>query len=111
MKLETEIKPRRDGTVIVDVDDEKYVFSDDDGRLTCEVKNKAHVARLLSLGGFFPFDATSIPAALAVVEEAQSQADDEGEPEPDDEGNESALPIEANTPPARFKPKAGKQKQ
>jgi hypothetical protein len=106
MKLETEIKPRRDGTVRATLDDTTYVFEGEE-RLTCEVKNKAHVARLLSLGGFFPYDVTAIPAALAVVEEAM-ESEGEGEDQADDEGDEAALPVESNTPPKRFKPKAKK---
>lgn len=109
MKLETEIKPRKDGTVKVAVGDAIYEFKGED-RLTCEVKDKGHLAHLLSLGSFFPFDSAAIPTALSYVEESQAGLDPEGEGEElsDDEGNETALPVEAHTPPARFKPKAKK---
>jgi len=108
MKLETSIPVRRDGTVRATVNGNLYIFEGDP--LTCEVKNKADVAYLLSRGDFFPYDASAIPEALAVVEAAQAGADPEGEGEdlPDDEGDESALPVESNTPPKRFKPKAKK---
>jgi hypothetical protein len=102
MKLETEIKPRTDGTVKVKLGAKEYVFAGED-RLTCEVDDQAHVAQLLSSGSFFPYDASAIPEALAVVEAHEPEG--EGEDQPDDEGNEAALPVEANTPPARFKPK------
>lgn len=110
MKLETSVIPRRDGTVRATVDGELYVFTGDP--LTCEVKNKAHIAYLLSRGDYFPHDPSATSAALAIVEEAQSGNDEEpegeGEDQADDEGDENALPIESNTPPARFKPSAPK---
>jgi len=109
MKLETSIPARRDGTVRATVNGNLYIFEGDP--LVCEVKVKADVAYLLSRGDFYPYDASSIPEALAVVEAAQGSEEEpegEGEDLPDDEGNEAALPIESNTPPARFKPKAKK---
>lgn len=41
MKLTTSIPPRRDGTVIYRVADQRLVFGpDDDGRLVCEVPDQ-----------------------------------------------------------------------
>jgi hypothetical protein len=109
MKLETSVPARRDGTVRATMlDGTLYIFTGDP--LTCDIKDKAHIAYLLSRGDYFPYDASAIPEALAVVEAAQAGEDPEGEGEdqPDDEGNEEALPVEALTPPKRFKPKAKK---
>lgn len=48
MKLTTSIPPRRDGTVIHRVDNQRLVFGpDDDGRLVCEVADEL-AARVLA---------------------------------------------------------------
>lgn len=105
MKLQTEIKPRRDGTVIVDgVNGKKYVFVADEvsGDLVCDVDDAA-AAALLAGGLFFPADPADYDAAIVL---SSDQGDDEGDDDGDDEGEEAVggLPVEADTPPKPRKP-------
>lgn len=99
MKLQTSIKPRRDGTVtVIGQDRQAYVFvADDDGLLTGDVADDATVASLLATGNFWPADESDAEQALALVKQAEKAAGDEDE---DDEPAD-ALPVEANTPPKR----------
>lgn len=96
MKLQTSIKPRRDGTVtVLGKDRQIHVFvADDEGLLSADVADEATVAALLATGNFWPADESDAEQALALVK--QAQADDEDEDEPED-----ALPVEANTAPKR----------
>lgn len=100
MKLQTSIKPRRDGTVtVLGQDRQTYVFAaDDEGLLSADVADEATVAALLATGHFWPADADDAQQALALVK--QAQGDDEDEDEDDDEP-EGGLPVEANTAPKR----------
>jgi hypothetical protein len=99
VKLQTNIPPRRDGTVtVLGQDRQTYVFAaDDEGLLSADVADEATVAALLATGHFWPADADAAEQALALVKQAQADdEDDEDEDEPED-----ALPVEANTPPKR----------
>lgn len=108
MKLQTSIPPRRDGTVKVNGQDRQtYVFvADDSGDLTCDVFDEATVAKLLDSKMFWPADPAEMDKALTLIKkpatDGGSNADDglgDGNDD-DDQVNLSALPIEANTPPA-----------
>jgi hypothetical protein len=99
VKLQTNIPPRRDGTVtVLGQDRQTYAFAaDDEGLLSADVADEATVAALLATGHFWPADADDAEQALALVKQAQADdEDDEDEDEPED-----ALPVEANTPPKR----------
>lgn len=96
MKIETTIKPRKDGKVTVEADDgEKYVFKrDESGALTCDVPNESHVAWLLGLGDFHPADESDFGLAMQLTDGEQS---DEGEDPADDDDEQpdmNAAPIE-----------------
>lgn len=103
MKLQTSIKPRRDGTVTVLGQDRKtYVFAaDDDGLLSADVADEATVAALLATGHFWPADADDAEQALALVKEAEKTARAEDGDDDDEEEPQDGLPVEANTPPKR----------
>lgn len=103
MLLQTSIKPRLDGTVLVQGDDKKtYRFENaaNGAFPECEITHEPTIKRLMSLKTFFPADSEQADLAMAKLrlDEAQEQSDSfDG----DDESVEvSALPIEANTKPA-----------
>lgn len=98
MKLQTSIKPRRDGTVtVLGQDRQTYVFvADDEGLLSADVADEATVAALLATGNFWPADEADQEQALELVKQAQGDDDEDDEEEPQD-----GLPVEANTPPKR----------
>ena len=100
MKLQTNIPPRRDGTVtVLGQDRQTYVFAaGQDGELTSDVADEATVAHLLATGNFWPANEADHAQALALVKQAQGDDDDEDE---DDDEPEDALPVEANTAPKR----------
>lgn len=104
MKIQTSIKPRRDGTVSVAGDDgQNYKFvADADGALVCDITHEPTVARLLSIGDFEPVDAADFERAIALTQQLDEQ-DEDGDDEDDaeEEANPDAMPEEANTPPAR----------
>lgn len=63
MLLETIIRPRRDGTVVVTAGDgSRYVFAPiHDGRIQCDVADE-HARWLLAIGGYFePADVLAPP--------------------------------------------------
>lgn len=99
MKLQTNIPPRRDGTVtVLGQDRQTYVFAaDDEGLLSADVADEATVAALLATGHFWPADADDAQQALALVKQAQGDDEDED----DEDEPEGGLPVEANTPPKR----------
>ena len=99
MKLQTNIPPRRDGTVtVLGQDRQTYVFAaDDEGLLSADVADEATVAALLATGHFWPADADDAEQALALVKQAQGDDEDED----DEDEDEGGLPVEANTPPKR----------
>ena len=107
MKLQTSIKPRRDGTVtVLGQDRQTYVFAaGPDGELTADVADEATVAHLLATGNFWPADEADQEQALLLVKRAQ-QADEAEEDE--DEADDNALPVEAETPPAPRRGRARK---
>lgn len=108
MKLQTEIKPRRDGTVIATGQSgARYVFrANEAGDLVCEVASAADVAHLVGNELFWPADPKDYDAALALsaVDSEDDDGDDDGDDDLTDEEMAGALPIEANTPPVRRKP-------
>ena len=95
MKIETSIKPRKDGTVVANIDAQKYVFSADDaGVMTAEVENEAHIAFLLSRGDdFLPADDADFDRADALVAAAKVAAE-ESTDDDDEPVNLDAAPIE-----------------
>jgi hypothetical protein len=100
VKLQTNIPPRRDGTVtVLGQDRQTYVFAaDDEGLLSADVADEATVAALLATGHFWPADADDAEQALALVKQAQGDDEDD---EDDEDEPEGGLPVEANTPPKR----------
>lgn len=103
MKLETTIKPRKDGTVNVEVGKTKIVFApDEDGRLVADVENEAIIAQLLNSGSFIPVNEEDFEVAAAIAGPAEVEADQDDE---EDEEDESAPPLEENTPPSGRKPR------
>ena len=100
MKLQTNIPPRRDGTVtVLGQDRQTYVFAAyDEGLLSADVADEATVAALLATGHFWPADADDAEQALALVKQAQGDDEDD---EDDEDEPEGGLPVEANTPPKR----------
>lgn len=105
MKLETVIKPRRDGTVKVRLDGEEYVFTQegDESVLMGDVVRDDHIAHLLNTGNFAPaeFGDFSVAAKIAHGEQADGQ-EDTGVGESEEE--KPTPPIEAGTPPNPAKP-------
>ena len=105
MKIETTIKPRRNGTVSVVIDGVTYLFAEDEqGRLGADVDNEKHLSYLLGLGDFLPADEEDFEVAQGLID----PDDEEGEDDPDDSGEEdfeAAPPLEENTPPSLKKPR------
>jgi len=86
MKLHTEIKPRKDGTVkVAGADGKQYVFQreEDTGELACDIEDQATVAMLLNGGQFWPANEADHAAATALIEQSDSEgeAEDDGEDE------------------------------
>lgn len=71
MKLETSIKPRKDGVVIANLPDKaKYEFKPGtDGMLECDVENDAHVAWLIGTGNFYPAESADFGEAADLVKD------------------------------------------
>lgn len=91
MLLETTIKPRRDGTVIARMDGDTYTFTaGEDGTLSCEVSDDAHVALLVGTENFYPANSDDFALTVSLV----ADEGDEGVSEPDDTGDENAPLIE-----------------
>ena len=69
MKLEAEISPRTDGTLIATAGTgNAYTFrADADGRLVCDVPDQDDVAFLLDTGNFHPADEQDIEIAVQVA--------------------------------------------
>lgn len=69
MKLQTSIKPRRDGTVrVVGLNGETYVFErDNEGEMSADVPHDATVAHLLDGGLFWPADEEDHSKALSLA--------------------------------------------
>ncbi len=104
MKIETSIKPRKDGTVRSAVPSgATVVFSDVDGRLVADVVEDSDAAFLLALPDFCPLDEADFVKAESLVRQEVGTDD-----LPDDDGDENAAPIEVATPPKA--PRAKKKK-
>lgn len=105
MKLNTSIPARRSGTVLARVAGALIEFKPgEDGELSAEVVDPQAVTELLNTGNFYPANEADYDAALAMAR--QAAGDDQGDDLGDDDGDEgdgdnlTALPLEANTPPA-----------
>ncbi len=114
MKLSTTIQPRRDGTVnFKGPSGAAYTFRDEAGELCADVPDEGDVRAALLLDHFYPTDAKDDEAARALLASARDA--DQGAGDEDDDLDEvldadgnpidpgSALPVEANTPPAAGK--------
>lgn len=65
MKLATDLKPRRDGSVLAEVGSAAYKFERDaDGRFVADIESAADIAFLLDTGNFHPADESDINALL-----------------------------------------------
>lgn len=102
MKIETSIKPRRNGTLnVVTPGGQVIVFSaQDDARLTAEVADAADVQFLLGMSDFLPADEDDFAMASALIR-GEAGLDDlsDGDDLPDDDGDENAAPVETATAP------------
>lgn len=104
MKIETTIKPRRNGTVNVVIDGMTYLFAEDEqGRLVADVDNEKHLSHLLGLGDFLPADEEDFEAAQGLIYPDDEEPDEE--PDEDNIGDIPAPPLEENTPPSLKKPR------
>jgi hypothetical protein len=82
MKLTTDIKPRKDGTVIARASERAYTFADEGGMLVAEV-HEDDIGFLLDTGNFYPADEADIEAGIAAVveqQEGEGKADIESAP-------------------------------
>jgi hypothetical protein len=106
MKLATTIIPTLDGTVVAQFGNVSYSFELDEasGDLTAEVDNEDHAKALLSTGNFYPESDDDFAAAADLMSEPTEE--DSEELESEDEASLDAAPLEANTQPKRFRPKA-----
>lgn len=92
MKIETSIRPRKDGSLTASMPDgTRYAFAKDGHNMVAEVDNEAHIAFLLASGNFSPADDSDFDAALAMVADGSDDSDF-------DVVDESAAPIEVATP-------------
>ena len=111
MKLHTSIPPRRDGAVKVTGQDSQniYVFeADADGELSCDVTHEGDLAWMLGTDNFYPADPADAEKAVSLVNLAEAESEGEPSDEDDDDAPIDALPVEANTPPARKSTKKAK---
>ncbi len=115
MKLQTGIKPRRDGTVTVQgLNGKAYVFQPDEfGELTADIDHEATVAHLLKLDAFLPADEADFDRALLTMKAAQGPGPDadagddlDDDDDEDDSPNPDAPPVESKTLPAPAAPTA-----
>ena len=94
MKLETTIKPRKDGSVNVEIEGQKYAFvADESGALVCEVEDEKHVVFLLANSNFMPADEADFEAAELLTANAGNDDDDDEDPD-EDAPDMNAAPIE-----------------
>lgn len=112
MKLQTSIKPRRDGVVkLAGLDGKTYEFKPDaQGDMVCDIDDDATVVHVLQVQGdhFWPADDDGMSQADALIAAAQGSDDAEDDDEGEGEANPGALPVEANTPPVVAPGKARK---
>jgi len=99
MKIETSIKPRRNGTLnVVTPGGKVIVFSALGGRLTAEVADAADVQFLLGMSDFLPADEDDFAMASALIR-GEAGPQELGDDLPDDDGDENAAPVETATAP------------
>ena len=101
MKIETSIKPRRNGTLnVVKLGGQVIVFSAQDGHLTADVADSADVQFLLGMSDFFPADEEDFAMASALIR-GEAGPDELGDADDllDDDGDENAAPVETATAP------------
>lgn len=112
MKLQTSIKPRRDGTVkLAGLNGKTYEFKpDEQGDMVCDVDDDATVVHVLQAQGdyFWPADEEGMTKAEALIDAATGDDDDDLDDGDDDAdtSNPGGLPVEANTPPVTAPGKA-----
>lgn len=98
MKIETSIKPRRDGTVKVQSPDGVVVFSPDEfGVMVADVENEQTIAFLLSRADdFIPADDADFDVANSLLTQGTDGDDEDDDPDDDDEddADPDAAPIE-----------------
>ena len=107
MKLQTTIRPRREGVVnAAGEHGQNFQFKPDEhGVLTCDVTCDETAAHLLSLGGdFYPEYEGDQRRLAESMRAAAAEEDDERDNDEDDAGG--GLPVEAGTPPVARKVKA-----
>lgn len=106
MKIETTIKPRKDGKVNAEIDGTTYVFAaDESGALVCDVEDEGNIGILLANENFIPAD----EADFARAEEIASRSDQDGDGGPDEDHDEqdmNAAPIEEPASAVAGVPKA-----
>jgi hypothetical protein len=114
MELQALIKPRANGTVILrGSEGQAFEFTaNGHGDLVCDVDDEKAVANALACGNFQPYNDEDFEKAEALLATALPDDDDNDDDEKDDEPvNPNALPVEAKTPPASFKPTATAKKR
>lgn len=105
MKIQTNLRPRTNGTVIArNAAGKPFVFkADESGALVCDIDDPALVAMLLARGDDFePADPADFEAAQALVKGVVGDDDEDGEDDDEGDGEEvvgDGMPQEANTPP------------
>lgn len=106
MKLSTDIKPRKSGTLSVKVHDgAEYQFvADESGALVADVTNEEHVGFLLDTGNFYPVDEEDISQGLKLV--AGDEAADSGESNDDGASDPEPEPAAQEAPAVEPEPAA-----
>lgn len=105
MKLATEIRPRRDGTVRVVAigGGVQYEFKDDgSGVLVGDVRDESTLTHLLASGNFYPVNSKDESKAARLVEQSLAEKNAGGEDD-DPAGGEDDDPIDPNAPPLEGK--------
>lgn len=102
MKLQTSIKPRRDGVVnLVGASGTRYVFAPDaQGDLCAEIEDAADLVHLMTLGDFFPADVADNEAAMALLKTAAAP-DPDGDLDLDDDDLDDD-PVDMNAAPVEL---------
>jgi hypothetical protein len=111
MKLQTFIKPRTDGTVVLERKNKSdLVFAQADGHegLVCDVDDEDLVQHLLLTENFGPANEADFDQAEALMEQANTVGSASlDDLDPDEKEPEHVVPEEANTPPvASGKPRS-----
>lgn len=103
MRLQANIKPRRDGKVIFSSPSGVvYTFeADKDGFLVSDVKDPSDARAALKTGNFEPVEESDFARAQEMI--APELDEDEVQVPEVDADAPAPMPLEAKTPPARFK--------